>query len=97
MLYQVNQAVLPHIPSEHVEVELCRADELERRRGLHSARDAMWSYVGKKANQRWRWHAMDHHTGKVLASVCGRRQDAVFLQRRALLEPFGIARYSTEG
>ncbi len=37
-----------------------------------------------------------HHTGKVLAYVCGRRQDQVFLQRKALLEPFGITRYDTD-
>jgi len=35
--------------------------------GLSSEIDEMWSYVGKKANQRWLWHAIDHHTGKVLA------------------------------
>jgi insertion element IS1 protein InsB len=29
--------------------------------------------------------------------VCGRRQDTVFLQLQALLEPFGITRYSTDG
>jgi hypothetical protein len=65
--------------SPHVKVEIGRADELERRRGLHSARDAMWSSVGKQANQRW--HARDHHTGKGLASVFGRRQEVVFLQQ----------------
>ena len=31
-----------------------------------------------------------HHTGKVLAYVFGRRQDTVFLQLKALREPFGI-------
>jgi len=25
--------------------------------------DEMWSYVGKKANQRWLWHAIDRLTG----------------------------------
>jgi insertion element IS1 protein InsB len=58
--------------------------------------DEMWSFVGHKGNPRWLWHAIDHHTGKVLASVCGRRQDAVFLKRKALLEPFGITRYYTD-
>jgi IS1 family transposase len=29
--------------------------------------------------------------------VFGRRQDAVFLQLKALLEPFGITRYYTDG
>jgi hypothetical protein len=47
----------------------------------------MWSFVGKKGNQRWLWHAIDHHTGKVLAYVFGRRKDEVFLQLKALLIP----------
>jgi insertion element IS1 protein InsB len=81
----------------HVQVEIWRADELERRRGLSSELDEMWSYVGKKANQRWLWHAIDHHTGKVLAYVFGRRQDDVFLRLKALLEPLGITRFYTDG
>jgi hypothetical protein len=61
--------MLAYVHPAHVEVELCRADELEARRGLKSELDEMWSYVGKKANPRWLWHAIDHHTGKVLAYV----------------------------
>ena len=38
-----------------------------------------------------------HHTGQVLAYVFGRRQDTVFLALKALLEPFGITRYFTDG
>ena len=38
-----------------------------------------------------------HHTGKVLAYVFGRRQDTVFLELKALLDPFGITRYFTDG
>jgi insertion element IS1 protein InsB len=93
----VNQTVLKHLSPEHVEVEICRADELEGCRGLSSELDEMWSYVGKKANPRWLWHAIDHHTGKVLAYVFGRRQDDVFLRLQALLEPFGITRFYTDG
>ena len=89
--------MLKHLPPEHVEVEICRAEELEQRRGLTSELDEMWSYVGKKANPRWLWHAIDHHTGKVLASVFGRRKDKVFLCLQTLLEPFGITRYYTDG
>ena len=37
--------------------------------------DEMWSYVGKKKNQRWLWHAIDRLTGLVLAYVFGRRKD----------------------
>ena len=96
-LAQVNQAVLKHLPPEHVEVEIWRADELEVRRGLSSELDEMWSYVRSKANPRWLWHAIDHHTGQVLAYVFGRRQDTVFLALQTLLKPFGITRYFTDG
>jgi insertion element IS1 protein InsB len=37
--------------------------------------DEMWSYVGKKQEQRWLWHAIDHWSGKVLVYVFGRRKD----------------------
>ncbi|WP_250126554.1 IS1 family transposase [Chroococcidiopsis sp. CCMEE 29] len=59
--------------------------------------DEMWSYVGKKTNPRWLWHAIDRKTGKVLAYVFGGRKDEVFLQLKALLDPFGIKRYCTDG
>ena len=56
----------------------------------------MWSFVGAKARARWLWHAVDHHTGRVLAYVVGPRKDAVFLKLKALLAPFGITRYYTD-
>ena len=37
-----------------------------------------------------------HPTGAVLAYVFGRRKDEVFLQLKALLEPFGLTRFSTD-
>jgi insertion element IS1 protein InsB len=58
--------------------------------------DEMWSYVGNKDNQRWLWHALDRQTGKVLAYVLGARKDNVFIQLKALLEPFGIRRFYTD-
>jgi IS1 transposase len=42
--------------------------------------DEMWAFMGKKQDQRWLWHAIDHYTSKVLAYVVGRRKDEVFLQ-----------------
>ncbi len=93
----MNRAVVAYRNPAHIEVEICRADELEQRRGLSSELDEMWSYVAKKANQRWLWHAIDHHTGKVLAYVFGRRKDSVFLRLQQLLEPFGITKYYTDG
>ncbi|HEY5864615.1 MAG TPA: IS1 family transposase [Candidatus Tectomicrobia bacterium] len=93
----MNKAVLKHLHPEHVTVEICRADELAQRRGLTSELDEMWSYVGKKAEPRWLWHAIEHHSGTVLAYVFGRRKDTVFLELQDLLEPFGITRFYTDG
>ena len=93
----MNHAVLASLNPAQVEVEICRADELEQRRGLTSELDEMWAYVAKKANPRWLWHAIDHHTGKVLAYVFGRRKDDVFLRLQKLLEPFGITKFYTDG
>src|SRR5262245_42808919 len=74
-----------------------------RRRGRRFLRrrqeaevDEMWSYVGKKREPRWLWHAIDHRSAHVLAYVLGRRKDEVFLTLKALLEPFGITRYYTD-
>jgi insertion element IS1 protein InsB len=58
--------------------------------------DEMWSFVGAKARARWLWHAIDHHTGRVLASVVGTRKDATFLKLKALLASFGITHYYTD-
>ena len=63
----MNHAVLAALNPEQVEVEIWRSDELEVRRGLSSERDEMWRFVQAKAHPRWLWHAMDHHTGQVLA------------------------------
>jgi insertion element IS1 protein InsB len=93
----VNHALLAILNPRLIAVELWREDELARRRGLSSELDEMWSYVARKSNPRWLWHAIDHHTGKVLAYVFGRRKDQVFLKLKALLEPFGITRYYTDG
>jgi insertion element IS1 protein InsB len=49
--------------------------------------DEMWSFVRRKKDPRWLWHAIDHRSGQVLAYVFGRRQDEVFLHLQALLEP----------
>jgi insertion element IS1 protein InsB len=71
-----------------VEVIIRRVDEAEV--------DEMWSFVGKKHEQRWLWHAIDHWSGRVLAYVFGRRTDEVFLKLKALLEPFGITHDHTD-
>jgi len=93
----VNRAVLRQLHPKQVEVDMCCIEELAQREGPASELDEMWSYVGKKADPRWLWHAIDHHSGEVLAYVFGRRKEEVFLQLQALLEPFGIRRFYTDG
>jgi insertion element IS1 protein InsB len=80
-----------------MEVDIIRVEESQEASVEESELDEMWSYVGKKSNPRWLWHAIDRQSGKVLAYVFGRRKDEVFLQLKKLLEPFGIKRYCTDG
>ena len=65
----MNHALLAILNPAQIEVEIWREDDLAKRRGLSSELDEMWSYVRCKSNPRWLWHAIDHHTGKVLAYV----------------------------
>ena len=87
-LKSVNTALLRTLHPDEVTVTIEPAGEAEV--------DEMWSFVGKKKDQRWLWHAIDHATGAVLAYVFGRRKDEVFLQLKALLEPFGLTRFYTD-
>jgi insertion element IS1 protein InsB len=89
VLESVHTALLRTLDPAEVAWDLERAGEAE------AEMDEMWSFVGHKGNPRWLWHAIDHHTGKVLAYVFGRRKDEVFLRLKALLEPFGLTRYYT--
>ena len=87
-LESVNSVLLRTLNPDEVHVDIERAGEAEM--------DEMWSFVGKKKEPRWLWHAIDHATGAVLAYVFGRRKDEVFLQLKALLEPFGLTRFYTD-
>jgi transposase-like protein len=64
-LQHVNEPLFQVLHPEHVEVEICRSEELDRRRGLTSELDEMWSDVRSKAHPRWLWHAIEHRPGKV--------------------------------
>ena len=86
---QVNERLLKSLDSAQLDLIIRKVEEAEV--------DEMWSFVGNKGQQRWLWHAIDHHTGQVLAYVCGTREDEVFLELKALLAPFGIARFYTDG
>ena len=84
----MNKPLLAQLNPDAIEVGIHRVEAAEI--------DEMWSYVGKKKEPRWLWHAIDHQTGKVLAYVFGQRKDAVFLELKQLLEPFGITRFYTD-
>lgn len=87
-LESVNTGLLRTLNPDEVTVNIERAGEAEM--------DEMGSYVGNKNNPRWLWHAIDHHTGSVLAYVFGRRKDEVFLKLKALLDPFGLTHCYTD-
>ena len=77
-------------------VDICLVKPVEISLQVESELDEMWSFVAKKANQRWLWHDIERKSGKVLAYVFGARKDEVFLQLKALLEPFEITRFYTD-
>jgi len=80
--------VCHQIHPEAVEVEIHKVEAAEM--------DEMWSFVGKKEQQRWLWHAIDHTSGVILAYVCGTHEDDVFVQLKEYLRPFGISRFYTD-
>lgn len=85
----MNRRLLETLPqTQALKVIIRRCEEAEL--------DEMWSFVGNKSQQRWLWHAIDHQTGQVLAYTFGTRQDAVFKELKALLEPFGIQRFYSD-
>jgi insertion element IS1 protein InsB len=67
------------------------------RKGKEAELDEMWSFVGRKHQPRWRWEALDHQTGWVLAYVYGQQEDQALLRLKALLAPLGIRRFYTDG
>ena len=67
---QVNARLLRTLDPPQVHVILRQVDEAEV--------DERWSFVGSKSQQRWLWHAIDHHTRQILAYVFGTREDETF-------------------
>ena len=63
---QVNERLLPTLAPEQVDIILQKVEQAEM--------DEMWSFVGSKSQQRRLWHAIDHHTGQILAYVFGTRE-----------------------
>jgi insertion element IS1 protein InsB len=84
----VNTSVVEGCCPDAITVEVRRVEAAEV--------DEMWSFVGKKAHQRWLWHAIDHLTGVVLAYALGSRADTVFVKLQKLLKPFGLVHFYTD-
>ncbi len=76
----MNKDFISTLDPQSVEVEIQKLDQAEM--------DEMWSFVAKKGNQRWLWHAIDHQSGKVLAYVFGNRKNQVFLKLKETLKPY---------
>jgi len=92
-LKSVNEAVLAEIEPTQTIVRLCLADDPE----VEAEVDEMWSFVRTKEQQRWLWWAIDHATGEVLSYVLADHKDDAFLELKALLEPFGITQFYSDG
>ena len=92
----MNLSALKQLKSELVEVDIYLVEPHQEKDKVSSEIDEMWSYVEKKSNPSWLWHAIDHKPGQVLAYVFGQRKDEVFLELKELLQPFGISRFYTD-
>ena len=86
---QVNERLLKSCDPAQLDIILRQVEAAEM--------DEMWSFVGRKSQQRWLWHAIEHHTGQLLAYGFGTREDETFLQLKELLAPFGITHFYTDG
>jgi insertion element IS1 protein InsB len=51
----------------------------------------------QNSKARWLWQAVDHVTAEVLAYVLNTGEDRAFLELKALLQPFGIQHFYTDG
>ena len=87
----MNEAKLAQLnPSQSV-IEICRVEDPE------AELDEMWSFVQSKQQQRWLWHAIDHSSGAVLAYVLAPHHDEAFVKLKALLKPFKITHFYSDG
>jgi len=86
------EAICEAVSRPHMRFVPLKTVESQDIQAIHRLR----SRLIKERTARWLWHALDHHTGRVLAYVVGTRKDATFLKLRALLAPFGLTRYYTD-
>src|SRR5262249_8539595 len=73
-LESVHTALLRTLNPAEVAWNVERAGEAE------AEMDEMWSFVRHKGNPRWLWHAIDHHTGKVLAYTISKEYLCILLK-----------------
>jgi insertion element IS1 protein InsB len=71
-----------------IQVDIVKVEKVEL--------DEMWSFVKNKQNQRWLWHAIDHHSHTVLAYHFGPRKDSAFKALKEKLSQFDIDFYYTD-
>ena len=93
-------------PAEKPGVLICKIQEqpeksneindLGKKKSRGAVVDEMWSYVEKKSQPRWLWHAIDQISGKVLGYVFGARTDDCFIRLQELLKPFGITKFYSD-
>ncbi|MGI8996948.1 MAG: IS1 family transposase [Pyrinomonadaceae bacterium] len=58
--------------------------------------DEFWSFVGRKANQRWTWYAFDRQRKRVAAYVNGRRTDENCRARSAKLAATAVTAFHSD-
>ena len=58
---QVNERLLKSLDPAQLDIIIRQVEDAEM--------DEMWSFVGSKSQQRWLWHAIDHHTGQILSLI----------------------------
>ncbi len=63
---------------------------------IHAEADELWSFVGKKSNQRWTWYALERGSGLILAHHNGKRTDAMGAKLMKKLCAFPIRHYYTD-
>ena len=76
--------------------EFSRQQDLDVEIRFGAEADEIWSFVGNKSNQRWRWYAIERNSGIILAWHNGKRRDRDFLILWMLLAQFPISRYYTD-
>jgi len=57
----------------------------------------MQSFVGGKEAARWLWHALDHHTGHIVAYAVGSRAYDGLLELKVLLVSSSVTHYYSDG